>query len=69
MYLTKFSFPGQEREYSFLMGIKRTCYDSFYPFQVLDKRRLESLDFEPVTILYGGNGSGKTTAVQFSYGD
>lgn len=63
MYLTKFSFPGQEREYSFLMGIKRTCYDSFYPFQVLDKRRLESLDFEPVTILYGGNGSGKTTAL------
>lgn len=37
-------------------------YDTFYPFQVLSKHGLTRLDFEPVTILYGGNGSGKTTA-------
>ena len=63
IYLSHFSFPDIEREYSFLMGIKRTCYDTFYPFQVLSKRGLRMLDFEPVTILYGGNGSGKTTAL------
>ncbi len=63
IYLSHFSFPDIEREYSFLMGIKRTCYDSFYPFQVLSKHGLRMLDFEPVTILYGGNGSGKTTAL------
>lgn len=63
MYLTHFSFPDIELEYGFLMGIKRTCYDSFYPFQVLSKHSLRMLDFEPVTILYGGNGSGKTTAL------
>ena len=45
------------------MAQKRTCYDTFYPFQVLSKHGLTSLDFEPVTILYGGNGSGKTTAL------
>ena len=45
------------------MGIKRTCYDSFYPFQVLSGHGLRMLDFEPITILYGGNGSGKTTAL------
>ena len=38
-------------------------YDTFYPFQVLSKHGLTRLDFEPVTILYGGNGSGKTTAL------
>lgn len=63
IYLSHFSFPDAEREYSFLMEEKRTCYDTFYPFQVLSKRCLRMLDFEPVTILYGGNGSGKTTAL------
>lgn len=45
------------------MGIQRKCYDSFYPFQVLSKHGLTQLSFEPVTILYGGNGSGKSTAL------
>ncbi len=45
------------------MDIKRTCYDTVYPFKILSKHHLQQLDFEPVTILYGGNGSGKTTAL------
>ncbi|SEW43581.1 AAA family ATPase [[Clostridium] fimetarium] len=63
IYLSHFSFPDIEEEYSFVMAQKRTCYDSFYPFQILSKNHLLMLDFEPVTILYGGNGSGKTTAL------
>lgn len=63
IYLSQFTFPTGEQEFDFFLGEKRTCYDSFYPFQVLSKRNLRVLDFEPVTILYGGNGSGKTTAL------
>lgn len=63
IYLSHFSFPDIEQEYSFVMSQKRTCYDTVYPFQILSKHRLTMLDFEPVTILYGGNGSGKTTAL------
>lgn len=63
MYLSKFRFPGKEREYTFLMSIQRTCYDTFYPFQIISRHNLRSLDFEPITILYGGNGSGKTTVL------
>lgn len=63
VYLTHFEFPDREKEYDFTMGQRRTCYDTFYPFLVLSKHRLAMLDFEPVTILYGGNGSGKTTAL------
>ena len=63
IYLSRFLFPDKEQEYSFIMGQKRSCYDSFYPFQVLSKNQLSVLDFEPITILYGGNGSGKTTAL------
>ena len=63
IYLSHFSFPEAERETDFIFRLKRTCYDTIYPFQVLSKKGLRMLDFEPVTILYGGNGSGKTTAL------
>ena len=64
LYLTRFTFPDAERESSFFIDeVKRTCYDTYYPFGVLSARELSCLDFEPVTILYGGNGSGKTTAL------
>ena len=63
IYLSHFQFPDIEKEYDFILGQKRTCYDTCYPFQILSKHSLRMLDFEPVTILYGGNGSGKTTAL------
>ena len=63
VYLKSFTFPSADMEFDFILSIKRTCYDSFYPFQILSGHDLDRLDFEPVTILYGGNGSGKSTAL------
>ncbi len=63
MYLEKFTFPDKEEEFDFFLRIKRTCYDSYYPFQVLSRSGFRQIDFEPVTILYGGNGCGKTTVL------
>lgn len=63
LYLSHFEFPDRETEYDFTMSQKRTCYNTVYPFLILSKNNLRMLDFEPVTILYGGNGSGKTTAL------
>lgn len=63
VYLSSFYFPDDDAENSFFCGEKHTCYDSFYPFQVFTRNQLTQLDFEPITILYGGNGSGKTTAL------
>ena len=40
-----------------------TCFDTVYPFGLFTKKRLERIDFESVTILYGSNGSGKSTAL------
>ena len=63
MYLEHFVFPSEDQEFHFVLDIKRKCYDTFYPFKVLSKNQLERIDFDPITILYGGNGSGKSTAL------
>lgn len=63
IYLEYFTFPDSDREFDFFVNQKRTCYDSFYPFQILSGHHFRRIDFEPVTILYGGNGSGKTTVL------
>lgn len=63
VYLKSFIFPNADREFDFLLSIKRTCYDSYYPFKILSRNELDRLDFEPITILYGGNGSGKSTVL------
>ena len=63
IYLRSFTFPDGDREFDYCMGVKRKCYSSYYPFRVLSQHRLERIDFQPVTILYGSNGSGKSTAL------
>lgn len=63
IYLRSITFPNADMEYDFILTIQRTCYDSYYPFRILSKNDLDRLDFDSVTILYGGNGSGKTTAL------
>ena len=66
IYLSEFYFPSQNSEANYLAKsprAKMTCYDSFYPFGLFAGRGLKALDMADVTILYGGNGSGKTTAL------
>lgn len=63
MYLTSFSFPSADREFDYILRIKRTCYDSYYPFGILGRSEPIVLDFSPITFLSGGNGSGKSTAL------
>jgi len=63
IFLSVFTFPNEDMEFDFFMKVKRTCYDSFYPFKILSRHGFNRIDFEPITILYGGNGSGKSTAL------
>lgn len=74
LYLESFRFPSIEAEEDFLMryyrsyASKQESYEhkgisGNYPFGVLSEHRLEALDFDPITILYGSNGSGKSTAL------
>ena len=47
LYIENFQFPNEERR--------------VYPYHLLSKKGLEHIEFAPITILYGNNGSGKST--------
>lgn len=66
IYLSEFRLPTQEREERALSSSGRnklTVYSSRYPFMLFWGRSIPRLEFEPVTLLYGGNGSGKSTVL------
>lgn len=64
IYLEQFTFPGAEQEDWFLSEFyKYSHWQQPYPFKVLSRCDLRSFDMREITILYGGNGSGKSTAL------
>ena len=50
--------PLQRKNYPELC---KACHNTVYPFSVFTDMYFDSIEFEPITILYGGNGTGKTT--------
>lgn len=63
IYLDTVYFTSIKNEEQFINYQRRTCYDSYYPFGILTSKGLDKLECSTVTILYGGNGSGKSTAL------
>lgn len=63
LYLERFRLPSRAQEEQFFASIQRTCHTTFYPFQVFYQREPEPFAFAPITIFYGGNGSGKSTVL------
>lgn len=66
IYLESFHFPSFEEEDDFLARYFQYhpySMNAIYPFKVLSEKGLHSLDFQEITVLYGGNGSGKSTAL------
>lgn len=59
-YLRQFYLPSYDAEGGALSQVKMTCFNNFYPFDTLPLN-FRNLEFFPLTILYGGNGCGKTT--------
>ena len=64
IYLEKFIFPDLDHDTLIDDEARDSFYDEHtYPFHLTSNMGLWSLDLEPITILYGGNGSGKSTIV------
>lgn len=61
VYLEELTLPSENAETDFIFNERRTCFGTMYPFKIFPAKRLESIEFESVTLFYGGNGSGKTT--------
>ena len=60
IYLKDFYLPSEETEY-WMICQKRNIHNSYYPLRIFPEKELQHLQFEPITIFYGGNGSGKST--------
>ena len=65
IYLSSFNFASfnDDSDFQSDKNAPMTCYTSKYPFGILSQHKIEYINFEPITIFYGGNGSGKTTAL------
>jgi predicted ATPase len=65
IYLSRFKILSDAQEAGLMVGgisvYDLFTEDEFYPVKILSSKRLNTLDFEDITVFYGGNGSGKTT--------
>lgn len=66
IYITNFRLPSRESEEMYLNNFYSghrgyTYYQATYPFQLYPEMGLHTIEFEPITVFYGGNGSGKST--------
>ena len=61
IYLNDFIFRSSDEESELFSLERRTCFESYYPMNIFPSKGLGRVVFDPVTIFYGGNGSGKST--------
>ena len=60
IYLKSFNLLSEGMEYDMIAN-KMNIYNSLYPFKIFPDKEFKYIEFESITIFYGGNGSGKTT--------
>ena len=60
LYLKSMQLPSDREEYDMIL-YKKNIHNNLYPLNLFPQKELEHIEFEPITIFYGGNGSGKTT--------
>ena len=63
IYVRKLNLPSEHAEIKAIELEKRTCFHTFYPFKIFPEKKLSEVQFEGITMFYGGNGSGKSTVL------
>ena len=61
IFLKSIDLISEVTEGYILSSQLRIYNGNYYPFGILSQKALKHIDFDNVTIFYGGNGSGKTT--------
>lgn len=60
IYLKNFKLLSEDNEMD-IISFKKNIHNNLYPLNIFPKKEFENIEFDPITIFYGGNGSGKTT--------
>ena len=63
IYLKEFNLLNEDAENNLLLKEQRTYVKNRYPCHISPERGLEKIEFDTITFIYGGNGSGKSTAL------
>ena len=61
IFLKNFKLLSEREEGFILQDDPRRIYNSYYPLGIFTTKDLKEIEFDNITIFYGGNGSGKTT--------
>ena len=61
VFLKEFTLPDEVKEHFDLVKELRIYDGNYYPYGLFSYKSFSKVNFEPITIFYGGNGSGKTT--------
>lgn len=66
MYIDRFVLPIDEEDYLISERMQHNggeygYIDNIYPCHIFSEKKLTEINFEKITIFYGGNGSGKST--------
>lgn len=62
IYLKTFTLLDEEQEYNLArFRERRRIFNNQYPLQLFYVKEFQNIEFDNITIFYGGNGSGKTT--------
>ncbi len=62
IYLKSFKLLNEIEEYDIIIS-KMNIHNNIYPLKIFAEKKLENIEFDSITIFYGGNGSGKTTVL------
>lgn len=64
VYLKNFTLLDEHQEYNILRYEEiRKIFNNYYPLNLFPTKYFKHIDFDKITIFYGGNGSGKTTLI------
>lgn len=64
LYLKKFTLLDEHQEHDIACyEERRNIFNNYYPLHLFSTKNFKYIDFDKITIFYGGNGSGKTTLV------
>ena len=64
IYLKKLTLLDEMEEYGLLTGgDTRRIHNNYYPLNLFSIKSFKDIEFDRITIFYGGNGSGKTTLI------